>query len=419
MERAGLQHVESYAAALWLRGVNAYHADELTTALALFERSVAAYRQHRPQDPTHSTATLWIANVLIQRDELVAAEGRLQDALVIAQQGEQRDSAVGNVRSALGDLYQRMGRHVEAEAELARSHELSLATDGGRNVGMGISLTRLARSRHQIGQRAQAQADMQAALEIGERHAGPRVGNLTDRANATLAAMGADEGDIAAALPRARSLSARWSSLPLDVSYAARLSQQAELESLAGHAEAAREVAAQALPIIEAALGADVMAARASRLVFAEVAERHAAGEADRRVAREAYAAVLAPAKVDLGASKLPAREWQRARATLGLARLALPDDAALALRQARGVVAMFSASPRLLGEQLVLAQARLVEGRALQAQGSPEEARTAFEAAVALLEKSQVPASPRLAEVRHALAAPAFTQYPRRTRSP
>ncbi len=142
------------------------------------------------------------------------------------------------------------------------------------------------------------------------------------------------------------------------------------------------------------------------RLIDAQVVERGALTDADRAAARQAYQKVLAGAPVDKNKSLVPTRRWQRASATVGLARLALRDDRAESLRLARAAAALIGAAPTVLREQAILAEARLAEGRALQAEGHTGPARAAIEAALALLVVGQVPTSPRLAEAQAALAS-------------
>ncbi|HWK84387.1 MAG TPA: serine/threonine-protein kinase [Caldimonas sp.] len=407
MEREGLQHSESYGAALWRLGLNAFGAQKRNASLSYFERAAAAFAKDHPRDPIHPAAVQWTAVVLTSLDQFDAAEQRLKAMLALAGQAERRESALGLAHYAFGDLYQRVGRFAESADELAISQRLALATDSGRNRDVGIGLTRLGRSHHQLGERDSAYAELAQAQEIGLRDTSSMVGNLNDRVIFTLAAMGADEGDVAAALPRARSASARWSERSKDPTYALSLGLQAELESLAGHHDAAVDAAAKALPIIEASSGADLMQSRGLRLIYAEVLERDARDDADLATAAQAYRQVLAAAPVDANAWPVPTRRWQRACATVGLARLALRNDPAAGLQLSREAAALIGPAPSFRNEQTVLAEARLAEGRALLAQRQPAAARPALEAAVALLAKSQVPDSPRLTEARAALANP------------
>ena len=404
MEREGLQHSESYGAALWRLGLNAFGAQDRDAALRYFERSAAALAKDHPRDSIHPAAVQWTAVVLTSLDRFDDAELRLRAMLALAEGAERRESALSLAHYAFGDLYQRTGRFAESAEELALSHQLAVATDSGRNRDVGIGLTRLGRSHHQTGDRSPAYAELAEAEEIGRHDASPAVGNLNDRVVFALAAMGADEGDGAAALARARSASLRWSARAKDPTYALALGLQAELESLAGHREAAIDAATKSLPIIEASNGPDLMLSRGLRLIYAKVVERGAGSDDDRAVARQAYRQVLAPAAADANKTPVPTRRWQRASATVGLARLALPEDPAEGLRLAREAAALIGPEPPFRNERTVLAEARLAEGRALQAEGKSTAARPAMEAAVALLARSQVPDSPRLIEARAAL---------------
>jgi len=158
----------------------------------------------------------------------------------------------------------------------------------------------------------------------------------------------------------------------------------------------------QALPMIEAKLGAASFSARRARVVLGEVLARHG-----QRVdeARLAFATVLAPAAGDAAASS-PTRTWLQARATVGLAELALPERPAEAQRLARAATVLIPADTAVLRERLILVQARLTEGRALVAAGQADAARPVLDAAVAALAAIQSAQSPRLAQARLARAS-------------
>jgi len=406
MDHEGLQHVESYGAALWRLGLNAFNAQDREASLSYLERAEAAFAKDQPHHPMRSAAVQWTAVVLTSLDQFDAAEQRVLTMMSLAEQSKLRESSLGLAHYALGDLYQRTGRFADSARELAISHKLALATDSGHNRDAGTGLTRLGRSLHQIGQRSEAYADLREAQAIGEHDASPAVGNLSDRVIFTLAVMAADEGDLAAALPRARASSERWSQRPKDPTYALSLAQLAELESLAGQRAAAVDAADKALTVIEASYGNDLMLPLGVRLIDAQVIERGAQSEADRAAARQAYRKVLVSAPADKNGSLVPTRRWQRASATVGLARLSLQDDPAESLRLARAAAALIGTDPMVLREQTVLAEARLAEGRALQAQAQPAGARAAIGSALALLARGQVPDSPRLAAARLALDA-------------
>jgi hypothetical protein len=85
---------------------------------------------------------------------------------------------------------------------------------------------------------------------------------------------------------------------------------------------------------------------------------------------------------------------------------LSLPSDAAGALRLAQQAAARLPANEPVLQEQITLADARLVEARALRLLARPADARAALEQALAITTATQVSASPRLAELRAELAS-------------
>ena len=103
------------------------------------------------------------------------------------------------------------------------------------------------------------------------------------------------------------------------------------------------------------------LSARQARVVLGEAHERRG-GAADE--ARVAYTGALSPTN-DNPAAHSPARNWLRARATLGLARLALAADPGRARELAREAAATIGAAPQSLRERRLVEQAREIEARA------------------------------------------------------
>ena len=101
-------------------------------------------------------------------------------------------------------------------------------------------------------------------------------------------------------------------------------------------------------------------------MLLGEVQERRSNAIDDARLA---YATALSPA-ADKPEAASPTRNWLRARALLGQARLALPADPTQALRLAREAQAQITPPAVALREIAVIAQAKSVEARARAASG-------------------------------------------------
>ena len=142
----------------------------------------------------------------------------------------------------------------------------------------------------------------------------------------------------------------------------ATLVLQAEAEGQKGEQDDALKHLQQALPLIDAQVGPGSLTARQARVVLGEVQARRAGAADDARVA---FAMALSPS-ADKPTAASPTRTWLRARASLGLARLALSHDRAQALKLAREVQTQMAGDAESLRGQQLLQQARQVEARAL-----------------------------------------------------
>ena len=402
MEATGQRAVESYPVALYQLGFNATQAGEQPAAVDYLRRATAAFEMHQPTHAMRGIAHRWLGNALMAQDDFSAAEAQLRHSIeVSAQQKSLRDFGVGAGHFALGDLYLRAGRFREAEAELQQALPIAQTTLGSRHRVVAIISGLLGLAQHELGQADAARATFATALDIAGSDTSRQIGNAMDQTNVALGQAALADGGIDEALQRASVAAARWQPNN-SAAWAIKLTQLAEAESLAGrHDDALRRVQ-QALPLIEAKLGAGCLAARHARVVLGEVLARH--GQTNDE-ARLAFATVLAPTAGDAAASS-PTRTWLQARATLGLADLALADKPAEAQRLARAAAALIPPGSMMLRERLLLAQARLTEGRALAATGQADAARPMLDAAVATLAALQSPQSPRLAQARLARAA-------------
>ena len=402
MEATGQRATESYPVALYQLGFNAMQAGEMPSAVDYLRRATAAFETHQPTHAMRGIAHRWLGNALMALDDFPAAEAQLRRSIdVSAQQKSLRDFGVGAGHYALGDLYQRAGRYREAEAELQLALPIVQTTLGPRHRVVALISGLLGLSQHELGQADAARTSFATALDIAGSDTSRQIGNAMDHTNAALGQVALGEGRIDEAVQRAGVATERWAP-SAGAAWAIKLAQLAEAESLAGRQDDALQRLQQALPLIEAKLGAGCLAARQARVVMGEVLARRGQ-RADE--ARLAFATVLAPAADDATAAS-PTRTWLQARATLGLADLALADKPADALRLARATTALIAPGTPVLRERLLLAQARLTEARALAAAGQRDAARPLLDAAVAALAAVQDPQSPRLAQARLAQAA-------------
>ena len=402
MESTGQRAVESYPVALYQLGFNAMQASEFAASVSYLRRATAAFEAYQPTHAMRAIAHRWLGNALLTLDDFPAAEAQFRRSIEVStQQKSLRDFGVGAGHYALGDLYLQAGRYREAEAELQQALPIAQTTLGPRHRVVALIGGLLGRAQHELGQADASRASLSAALDIAATDSSRQIGNAMDHTNAALGQVALADGRIDDALQRASAAAERWQ--PNQGSaWALRLAQLAEAELLAGRDADALLLLQQALPIIEAKLGVGGLAARRARVVLGEA---HAQSGQHNDEARLAFATVLAPSASDAGASS-PTQTWLRARATVGLANLALPQMPAEAQRLALAAAALVPRDTAVLRERLVLAQARLVEGRALAATGQADAARPMLDAAVASVAALQAPASPRLAQARLARAA-------------
>ena len=402
IESTGQQAGEFYPIALRQLGANAMQAGDMAAAVDYLKRSTQAFEAHQPQHPMRAIAHRWLGKAYTTLDDFPAAERELRRSITLSPgQAELRDFGVALGRFSLGELFVRAGRFEAAGTELEQSLAITKATLGARHRAAALVHGVLGIAQYQLGHAEASRASLATALDIARSDTSRQVGNAMDRTHIALAQVALDDGRAAEALVHAQAAAQRWqpsSGAP----WAALLVMQAEAESLLGHPAAAVQALQQALPVIEAKLGASGLSAREARLVLGEALERrrNAADEA-----RLAYATVLAPG-ADEAASASPTRSTLMARATLGMARLALADDFARAARLAREAQALAYQPAPARRERLLLAQARIVEAQALAALGQAGAARAPVSQAVDIIASLQSPDSPRLAEARKALAA-------------
>ncbi len=402
MEATDQRAVESYPVALYQLGFNAMQAGDLPAAVGYLRRSASAFEASQPTHAMRAIAHRWLGNALMAQDDFGAAEAQLRRSIEVStQQTSLRDFGVGAGRYALGDLYLRAGRFREAEAELQQALPIAQTTLGPRHRVVALIGALLGLAQHELAQADAARTTFATALDIAGGDTSRQIGNAMDQTNVALGQVALADGHVDDALQRAGVAAERWQPNN-SAAWAVKLAQLAEAECLAGRHDEALQRMRQALPMIEAKLGAASLAARQAQVVLGEVLARHG-----QRVdeARLAFATVLAPAAADAAASS-PTRTWLQARATVGLAELALPERPAEAQRLARAAAALMPPDSAVLRERLILAQARLIEGRALAATGQAGAARPLLDAAVAALATMQAPQSPRLAQARIARAA-------------
>ncbi len=402
MEATGQRAVESYPVALYQLGFNAMQAGDLPAAVGYLRRSASAFEASQPTHAMRAIAHRWLGNALMAQDDFSAAEVQLRRSIEVSlQQKSLRDFGVGAGHYALGDLYLRAGRFREAEAELQQALPIAQTTLGPRHRVVALIGALLGLAQHELGQADAARATFASALDVAGSDASRQIGNAMDQTNVALGQAALTDGRADEALQRASAAATRWQT-GSSAAWAIKLAQLAEAELLAGrHADALQRVQ-QALPLIEVKLGAAGLAARHGHVLLGEVLAQSAQRVDESRLA---FATALAPAAADAAASS-PTRTWLQARATVGLAGLALPEHPVEAQRLARAAIALIPPATEALRERLVLAQAHLIEGRSLAAAGQADAARPVLDAAVAALAATQAPQSPRLAQARLARGA-------------
>ena len=358
IEGAGLQSGESYPIALYRLGANAVQAGKLAQAIDYLRRSTAAFEAHQPRHAMRSIAHRWLGNAYSQLDDFPAAERELRRSIALStEQVQLRDFGVGAGHYGLGQAFLKAGRFAEAEAELRQTLEIFDSTMGPRHRLGALVRGELGLAQHQLGRGQDAQATLQAALDIAAGDASRQVGNAMDRVNLALALTALDDGHATDALARLRVATARWEAQG-GAAWATTLVEQAEAESLLGLHDAALADVRRALPLLDQQLGVGSLAAREARVVLGELLEARG-GAADE--ARVAFTGALAAAN-DSPAAASPTRSWLRARATLGLARLALATDPAQALRLAREARAQIAPPGTSLRERKLADHARAIE---------------------------------------------------------
>jgi len=361
IEDAHLQSNESYPIALYRLGANAVQAGRLPEAIDYLKRSAAAFEAYQPRHAMRSIAHRWLGNAYSQLDDFPAAQRELRRSIALStEQVQLRDFGVGAGHYGLGQAELRAGRFREAEAELQQALDIFDSTMGPRHRLGALVRGELAMAQHQLGRADAARATLQAALDIAGGDASRQVGNAMDRVNLAFARMALDDGHADEALPRLRVATARWQAQG-GAAWAMILLDQAEAESQLGQFDAALADLRRAMPLIDTQLGVGSLSARQARVVLGDVLESRGGATDEARVA---YAGALA-ATNDLPAAASPTRNWLRARATLGLARLALPADPARSLRLVREAQAQIATSNTSLRERKLLEQARAIEAKA------------------------------------------------------
>ena len=369
IERTGRQSLESYSIALYRIGANAVQAGDLRRGIDDLTRATAAFETYQPQHAMRSIAHRWLGNAYSQREDFPAAERELRRSMALSEQQVQlRDFGVGAGHYGLGQLFARAGRFQEAETELQQALAIFDRTMGARHRTTALVRCELGGVQHQLGRAADARATLASALAIAGDDSSRQIGNATDRVNLALAQIALDEHSVDEAVARASVAAARWQPQG-GAAWAATLLMLAEAESLQGDPDAALRALHRALPVIDAQLGSGSLAARRAQVVLGEILVRR--GQASDE-ARLAFATALDPTGDNPNAAS-PTRDWLRARALLGQARLAAPADPAQALRLAREARAQL-ASGTALRDRALLAQAAEIETRrapAAQAAGS------------------------------------------------
>ena len=352
---------EMYAIALYRLGANAVQAGQLAQGIGWLKRSAAAFAANQPHHAMRSIAHRWLGNAYWQLDDFPAAELELQRSIALAaDQVLLRDFGAGAGHYGIGQSCMRSGRFKEAEAELLQAKSILASTMGPRHRIIALVHSELGLAQHQLGHEDDARATFAAALDIATGDGSRQIGNATDRVNLALAQLALDEGRANDALPRLNSAVARWEPQG-GAAWAMTLVDRANAESLLGQHDAALADLKRALPILDEQLGMGSLSARQARVVLGEAHERRG-GAADE--ARVAYTGALS-ATNDNPAAHSPTRTWLRARATLGLARLALAADPARARQLAREAEATIGSAPQSLRETRLVEQAREIEAKA------------------------------------------------------
>ena len=336
IEATGQQSGESYPVALYQLGFNALQAGDVTAGVGYLQRASAAFATYRPREAMRSIAERWLGNAHARLDDFGAAEADLKRS--IAQAGEQtqmRDLGIALGHYSLGDLYLRAGRFAAARTELTQALALIETTLGARHRSAALAHIDLARAQHQLGQADAAQASLTTAQDIAASDSSRQIGNAIDRVNLALAQVALDQGRSDEAIQRFGRAAARWQ--PQGGSnWALVLVSLAEAQAAGSRFDAALATLQQALPLLDAQLGAGSLASRQARTVLGEVHERRGGANDQALIA---YTAALAGA-ADYAKAASPTREWLRARATLGLARLATdPARAARLAAEARALI--------------------------------------------------------------------------------
>ncbi len=408
IERTGQQAGESYPVALYQLGFNAMQAGDPVKATGLLKRSTDSFAAHQPRNGMRAIAQRWLGKAYAARDDFAAAERELRRSIELSgSQDRLRDFGIGIGHYSIGDLFARAGRFEEAEAELRQALTIIDSTVGPRNRMGAYPRLVLATVQHQRGQAEASRATLAAALVIAQSDTSRQIGNTSDLAQLALAQTALDDGRVDEALERIVVADARWQPAN-NLAWAAVLTARAEIETLRGDVDAALLDLRRALAVIERRLGMSSLAARHAQIALGEALEQRAKTQrtaADE--ARLAYASALADSASDTTkdtTSASPTRDWLRARATLGNARLALGADPARALRLAREAQALAKTAAQR--DRLLVAQARLVEATALASTGQPDAARASATAAIEVMAGLQSPTSPRLLAARRSLAA-------------
>jgi eukaryotic-like serine/threonine-protein kinase len=393
LERTNQIACDSYPAALYQLGFNAYQRGEYQQALASLQLSVSTYVADYPQEALRQTAHRWLGQVYSRLERFVDAEREYRQALQVSNTlYGPTDYRSGTAHYVLGELYQRLDRVEAAEPELHQACETLTRAIGSDHPNTSDCRLMLGRVRHRLGRRAEGRVLMTAALDAATRRsANP---NAVERAQLWLAASSLDEGDLTSALEHVRALLTRWGSRPPTLFLATALHTYGVILSARGEHAEAEQALERALAIRRTHLGEtaesyrETLAARGALWLA-----RGDAQQADNllQVARRSTA----------GTSGLV--EWQ---ATLDLARVRLAvDDWRSALELAREVIAGVRAGASTRHRELG-ARARVCEGLALRALGQPDAAHDTLEAAVQALSSVHIPASPWLLEARAALKA-------------
>ena len=359
IERTGRQSLESYPIALYRIGANAVQAGDLRSGINDLTRATAAFETYQPQHAMRSIAHRWLGNAYSQREDFPAAERELRRSMALsAQQVELRDFGIGAGHYGLGQLFARAGRFTEAQSELQQALAIFERTMGARHRTTAIVRCELGAVQHQLGRAADARAMLASALDIAGDDSSRQIGNAKDRVNLALAQIALDERSLDEAVERASAAAARWQPQG-GTAWAATLVLLADAESLHGDPDAALRELRRALPVIDAKLGSGSLAARHAQVVLGEILVRR--GQAGDE-ARLAFATAL-DAVADKPGAASPTRDWLRARALLGQARLTWPADPAQALRRAREARTQLG-SGTALRDLALRAQAAEIEAR-------------------------------------------------------